>query len=75
MPIDNPAERGTEKDGSASSDYCKYCYKDGRFTDPDLTLSKMQASVTAEMKKQFLPSDVLQRSLEILPRLKRWTAR
>jgi hypothetical protein len=72
MPIDDPGDRGTEKDGTASTDYCKYCYKDGSFTDPALTLNKMHAEVTAEMKKQHSPPGFLQKSLDALPHLKRW---
>lgn len=33
MPTDNEADRGTEKDGSKNSEYCKYCYKDGAIID------------------------------------------
>lgn len=72
MPIDDPADRGSEKDGSSSTDYCKYCYQNGVFTDPDLTLDKMKATINAEMKKQHLPNDILQKSLAMLPYLKRW---
>jgi len=33
-------EYGTEKDGSKSSDYCSYCYKDGGFTS-ESTMEEM----------------------------------
>lgn len=33
MPMGNTDEMyGTEKDGSKSADYCKYCYENGEFT-------------------------------------------
>mgnify|MGYP000845318578 CR=1 FL=1 len=56
MPLNEPEDCGTEKDGSKSAMYCKYCYKDGAFTDPDMTLSKMVDIATTEMKKQQLPA-------------------
>jgi hypothetical protein len=40
MPIDNIGNRGTEKDGSKSDLYCKYCYLHGAFIDPDMSLIK-----------------------------------
>ncbi len=33
MPIISNDQLGTNKDGSISEDYCKYCYKDGEFID------------------------------------------
>ncbi|HVT86595.1 MAG TPA: zinc ribbon domain-containing protein [Chitinophagaceae bacterium] len=72
MPIDKMEDLGTEKDGSKSSEYCKYCYQHGKFTDPDLTLEKMKIIVATQMKQMNLPQAVLQQSLELLPRLKRW---
>ena len=72
MPIDNIEDRGTEKDGSRSSEYCKYCYQNGKFTDPGMTLEKMKNIVTTQMNKLSLPPATLERSLDYLPRLKRW---
>lgn len=36
MPIENVNDRGTEKDGSISNDYCKFCYQNGLFTEPEI---------------------------------------
>jgi len=72
MPIDKIDDRGTEKDGSKSSEYCKYCYQDGKFTTPDMTLQKMKDVIITQMKKMNLPDTVIQQSLNILPTLKRW---
>jgi hypothetical protein len=72
MPIDNSADRGTEKDGTKSELYCRYCFKDGEFTDPGMTLEKMTTICTDEMKKQNLPAEILAQSLKMLPLLKRW---
>ena len=72
LPIDNMEDRGTEKDGSKSDLYCKYCYKNGEFTDPGMTLDRMKEIAQAEMKKQSLPDKVIQQSIDMLPHLKRW---
>jgi hypothetical protein len=32
---------GSEKDGSKSEKYCKFCYKHGEFTGPDMTMEEM----------------------------------
>lgn len=33
MPIISDEQLGTNKDGSTSQDYCKYCFTDGEFID------------------------------------------
>jgi len=37
MPLARDEDAGTEADGSRSTAYCTYCYRDGAFTEPDLT--------------------------------------
>lgn len=72
MPIDNLADRGTEKDGSHSSEYCKYCYQRGELINPYMTLDEMRSVVITQMKKMNLPQEIIQRSIDALPNLKRW---
>jgi hypothetical protein len=72
MPIDDPLDRGTNKDGSKSGLYCKYCYQDGSFTDPSLTLAEMKENAIAQMKKQDIDAGIIQRSLEMMDGLERW---
>lgn len=72
MPIDNIEDRGTEKGGSKSELYCKYCYKDGALINPDMTIDEMKTIVTTQMKKLNLPDSLIQQSLGMLPQLKRW---
>jgi len=74
MPLDSQENRGTEKDGSKSDTYCKYCYKEGVFTDPGMTLERMKEIAKTEMKKQSLPDNIIQMSINMLPQLKRWKA-
>ena len=72
MPIDNTADRGSEKDGSKSGEYCKYCYKDGAFTNPGISLGEMKSKITGQMEMMNLPRNIIQRSIDMLPQLSRW---
>lgn len=36
-------QRGTEKDGTLSNNYCHLCYQDGAFTEPAITYEEMLA--------------------------------
>lgn len=72
MPISNSDELGTEKDGSLSEDYCKYCYGGGEFIDK-VSMNEYiemcskygeQAGMTNEQMKQFCT--------KLFPTLKRW---
>ena len=72
MPIDNVADRGTEKDGSKSNEYCKYCYQNGAFINPDMSFDEMKSLVITQMEKMNLPADIIQNSVRSLPDLKRW---
>jgi hypothetical protein len=70
--MDMIEDYGTEKDGSKNEMYCKYCYQNGAFTEPDMTLDQMMGITETEMKKQNLPESIIQQSMNMLPRLKRW---
>ena len=72
MPIDDINDRGTEKDQSKSTEYCKYCYKDGAFTEPEMTFEEMKSTVTIQMQQMNLSHDIIQKSLDRLAHLKRW---
>ena len=41
MPLIEEAMFGTNKDGSKNEEWCAYCFKEGEFTEPDLTAEKM----------------------------------
>jgi hypothetical protein len=72
MPIDNAELRGTEKDGSKNAEYCKYCFQEGEFVNPQMTLSDMQLQVIEKMEDNKLPEDILETAVARLPQLKRW---
>lgn len=45
-------ERGTEKDGSFNRTYCKKCYQDGKFVEPDLKFEEAKKRLISELKKR-----------------------
>lgn len=72
MPIEDPALQGTQKDGSKSSEYCKYCYQDGAFVNPGMTLDEMRSIVIEKMEDNKIPEDIIEAAVSSLPYLKRW---
>lgn len=72
MPLDTPGLLGTEKDGSPSQEYCKYCYQQGEFTHPGMSLDEMKEHMTRMMGQEKLPADILEAAIGRLPHLKRW---
>ena len=72
MPIDDILLRGTEKDGSLSEDYCKYCYQNGEFVRPGITLDEMIERMLEMSEKEAVPADIVEESIRRLPGLKRW---
>lgn len=72
MPIDDMNLRGTEKDGSKSTEYCTYCYAKGAFINPNATLEDMKVIVRNAMEQRHIPEPTIQASMSMLPYLKRW---
>lgn len=66
---------GTEADGSRSTEYCTYCYQDGRFTSPEATVEEM-IEMSAKAWADADPSVTYERALadcgKTIPQLKRW---
>lgn len=75
MPIDAGFQNlGTEADGSPASEYCMFCYKDGAFSNPELTVDEMVESsidfMTANLG--FDPEQAKAMSNDVIRGLKRW---
>lgn len=53
MPLkQDPKGGGTNADGSKSSKYCSYCYENGKFLQPNISASEMQAFVKSKLKEK-----------------------
>lgn len=72
IPLDNEATKGTEKNGLKSEEYCKYCYENGVFLNPEMSLDQMKNNVETIMKKLELHHYEIQKAVNILPALTRW---
>ena len=73
MPLENDAERGTNKDGSMNTDYCVYCFKEGEFTN-NMTLEETIAdSVNYAEMAGMSEEAMLEMQSKVLPTLKRWS--
>ncbi len=75
MPLDKPELQGTEKDGSKSKEYCSYCYQNGAFTTPNISLNEMKTLVKTQMEKMKMDSSIINGAVNILPSLKRWSSK
>ena len=64
---------GSEKDGSKSQDYCKYCYQNGEFTS-DITMQEMIDFCVPKTAEATGMSEEEARKMseEMFPKLKRW---
>lgn len=78
MKLQNDNEKGTNKDGSLSDEYCVYCFKDGSFTR-EMTMEEMIESNMKyldewlkEAGQDMTPDEARAQLMQYLPRLKRW---
>jgi len=51
MPMEKPENFGINTDGSTNREYCCYCYKNGKFTEPDITMEEIIDKCMNIMKK------------------------
>lgn len=72
MPLENEEIKGTEQNGYKNGEYCKYCYENGTFKNPNMKLNEMKRNISTEMKRLKLPIYSIQKAVSILPALKRW---
>lgn len=72
MPLNIDSIKGTKENGLRSDEYCKYCYENGEFKDPNMNLEDMENNVKAQMKKLDLQEFAIQKAIDILPTLSRW---
>jgi hypothetical protein len=64
---------GTEMDGTTKSiEYCSHCYRDGMFTEPDLTVDQMISKVHVRLRSAGVPEPVIEGKLWAIYRLDRW---
>ena len=73
MPLSRDAMGGgTEADGRKTTEYCSHCYRNGAFTDPDLTADQMMARVRGRLEELKIPPKVVDHLTGQIPTLRRW---
>ena len=74
MPMEKPEDYGTNADGSKNEDYCQFCFQNGTFTAPDITLEQMIDMVTGIMINQLKIPEAQAKEItkSFIPQLKRW---
>jgi len=73
MPMSrDPKSGGTNADGSQSLLYCSYCYENGGFVNPEMTVDEMKVLVKGKMKEMGFPGFLLGFFTRGIPKLKRW---
>ena len=74
MPLRSLVDFGTANQGYRVNEYCRFCYQDGKFTQPDISLEEMIEHGTRFLSNQGSMSGAEARALleAKLPRLSRW---
>ena len=77
MPLKkSPNGGGTNADGSISDRYCVYCFENGQFTKPLMSVTEMQDLVKAKIKEMGFPISLFANSFaKKIPQLERWKNR
>ena len=78
MPMGNTDEMyGTEKNGTKSADYCKYCYENGEFTFNGTMEEMIEICVPpmTENNPGMTPEIARDMMNKFLPMMKRWSAK
>ena len=74
MALEKPEQFGTNADGSRAQDYCHFCFKDGGFTEPDVTMEEMIQRVSCMLAQHsdMTESEATELMNDMIPKLKRW---
>lgn len=73
MPLTRTIDLGTNKNGTKNREYCKFCFKDGKFFDDGISLEeKIEKNVKIGMR-MGLPEEMARSiAIKTIPPLKRW---
>ncbi|MCX6325571.1 MAG: zinc ribbon domain-containing protein [Bacteroidia bacterium] len=73
MPMKkDPQKGGTNSDGTKNLIYCSYCYYNGVFTQPNMTLDEMKTLVKGKLIEMGFPGFIAGWFTKGIPKLKRW---
>jgi hypothetical protein len=75
MPLADEKLIATEKDGTLNHEYCLYCYQNGSFTEPNITMQEMADMCVCCLINEedgFDESAAHKMMNDLLPTLNRW---
>jgi hypothetical protein len=74
MPLEKAEFFGNNADGTKSALYCTYCYQEGKFTEPTITMNQMIEKCVTIMTQQKIMTEDQAKSLmtKTFPMLDRW---
>jgi hypothetical protein len=74
MPMKKPELFGTRADGARSEEYCTYCYQDGKFTEPDISMQEIidRCVKIIGQRKLMTEDEARDMMTKAIPTLKRW---
>ncbi|MBI5810844.1 MAG: zinc ribbon domain-containing protein [Deltaproteobacteria bacterium] len=73
MPMEKPEDYGRNRDGG-KREYCPFCFKNGKFTEPRITVDEMIHKVVGIMARLNVMPESKAREMagNFIPKLKRW---
>ena len=72
-PLRSENDLGTSVDGGKNKEYCRFCLKDGKFTDEGITIEQKIEKLVGMAVKMSIPADNARKMAQnLLPTLKRW---
>jgi hypothetical protein len=74
MPLQKERDFGTNADGSPNHEYCRYCFQNGAFTQPDITKDEMiERVIELAVAMNIMPEEQAKAlATTVIPTLKRW---
>lgn len=73
MPLQGDEDFGTNLDGSKNAEYCRFCYKEGKYTDEGITMEKkIEKNIEIAKKMGMAEEQAKKIANSIIPKLKRW---
>ncbi|TMU83564.1 hypothetical protein FGG79_19240 [Bacillus sp. BHET2] len=72
MPLKKTEVRGTEANLETSTMYCKHCYREGEFTQKDLSVDEMKGFVKGKCIEMGVPSFLSGMFVKNIHKLERW---
>lgn len=72
LPLRNEEDCGTNADNSRNETYCHFCYQNGTFTKPDLTLEKQSERLIEIAVASGMSQTEAEEKAKQLGNLERW---